>query len=148
MEYEGFEGKQTSDAAGLLGICTVERRLTPRAGRERPPRSVKVELYKIADVHCFDLQHCQSLRFNLKKRFGNLDYFGILPQIILDSTYTLLVSNSCCNTLMKAKNDFSQIFIFNLFAFPVDIKPLYASHFFFFFFNLHFQSAVGCLWAI
>lgn len=70
--------------------------------------------YKIADTHYFWPIKMSISWFDLKQGFGNLDYSGILPRLVLNSTYTVILPNFCSNAVIKVKNDFRQIFIFNL----------------------------------
>lgn len=141
------------DTTGVLGIWTVEGQLASGVGRERAPGGVRVELYKIADIHSFWSTKMSVSMVQPKEGIWKLRLFwnfaSDYPRLCLHphSTQSLFYPN----TLMKAQNEFRQIFIFNLLTLPVDIKLLYASHYVqtaFFFFNLHFQSAVRCLWAI
>lgn len=124
--------------------------MAPGLGEKEPQEVSRTNYIKLLIFTLFDLQKCQSLWFGLKKGFGNLDYSEILPRIIRDSTYTLTLPPLLFypNTLMKAKNDFGQIFIFKFLILPVDIKPLYGFHCVqipFFFFKLAFSVCFGVL---
>ena len=132
-----------------LGVWTVERRLAPGAGRERAPERSRLNPIKLPYSLFLTHKNVSLLSFNPKKGIGYLNYFEILPRIILDSIYTLIVPNPNLfypNPSIKAKNNLREIFIFNFLTSSVDKNLLVPSCIFFF--NFHFESAVGCLWAI